>query len=84
MSISKVYTQDTIIHGLRSHTEGERIVEVGTVKAVETLRKDPKVRVIQGRGRTLMSGLGDAHTHFTWNNGDLGTIHNKAGIKQGG
>jgi imidazolonepropionase-like amidohydrolase len=35
------------------------------------LEKDPKVRVFHGRGRTLMSGLGDAHTHFTWNGGDL-------------
>ncbi len=25
-------------------------------------------RVIEGRGRTLMSGLCDAHTHFSWNN----------------
>lgn len=46
----------------------DRIVAVGTV--------DPGagdgVRVIEGRGRTLMSGLCDAHTHFTWNNsGDL-------------
>lgn len=40
----------------------------------EELKKDPKVRVFQGRGRTLMSGLGDAHTHFTWNGGDLGRL----------
>ena len=38
------------------------------------LKKDASVRVIDGRGRTLMSGLGDAHTHFTWNNGDLGAL----------
>ena len=37
----------------------------------EELEKDRKVRVIYGRGRTLMSGLGDSHTHFTWNGGDL-------------
>jgi imidazolonepropionase-like amidohydrolase len=24
--------------------------------------------VVEGRGRTLMSGLCDAHTHFSWNN----------------
>ncbi|KAF6219060.1 hypothetical protein HO133_005604 [Letharia lupina] len=53
------------------YIEGERIVFVGTVPRVEELRKDSKVRVINGRGRTLMSGLGDAHTHFTWNNGAL-------------
>lgn len=39
---------------------------------VEELRNDPTVRVIQGNGRTLMSGLGDAHTHFTWNETALG------------
>ena len=50
---------------------GERIVHVGTVPNVDSIRKDPKVRTIQGRGRTLMSGLGDAHTHLTWNNGAL-------------
>ena len=51
--------------------QGERITHVGSVPDVANLQKDPQVRVIQGRGRTLMSGLGDAHTHFTWNNGAL-------------
>ncbi|KAK5161636.1 hypothetical protein LTR04_003993 [Oleoguttula sp. CCFEE 6159] len=51
--------------------EGEHIVAVGTVPKKEDLEKDPRVRVFQGKGRTLMSGLGDAHTHFTWNGGDL-------------
>lgn len=54
--------------------EGERISKVGLVPNAEELRKDPKVRVFQGRGRTLMSGLGDAHTHFTWNGGDLNRL----------
>jgi imidazolonepropionase-like amidohydrolase len=44
---------------------------VGTVPDVEGLRKDPNVRHFAGRGRTLMSGLGDAHTHCTWNGSDL-------------
>lgn len=35
------------------------------------LEKDPKVRVFSGKERTLMSGLGDGHAHFTWNGGDL-------------
>jgi len=52
-------------------TTGERITAVGIVPVVETIRNEPGVRVIHGRGRTLMSGLGDAHTHFTWNGGDL-------------
>ncbi|KAI9818749.1 MAG: hypothetical protein M1827_007569 [Pycnora praestabilis] len=51
--------------------EGERITHVGTVPNKDELSKNRKVRVIHGRGRTLMSGLGDAHTHFTWNGGDL-------------
>ncbi|THX95447.1 hypothetical protein D6D03_09230 [Aureobasidium pullulans] len=51
--------------------EGQRITYVGTVPNVDELCKDRKVRVFHGRGRTLMSGLGDAHTHFTWNGGDL-------------
>ncbi|KAH0175190.1 hypothetical protein KCU67_g367, partial [Aureobasidium melanogenum] len=51
--------------------EGQRITYVGTVPHAEGLSRDPKVRVFHGRGRTLMSGLGDAHTHFTWNGGDL-------------
>jgi hypothetical protein len=54
--------------------EGERIVKVGTVPGVESLKNDPKVRVFHGKGRTLMSGLGDAHTHFTWNGGDLNRL----------
>jgi hypothetical protein len=45
--------------------QGEKIAKVGIVPDVEVLKKDPKVRVFHGRGRTLMSGLGDAHTHFT-------------------
>jgi hypothetical protein len=51
--------------------EGERIAAVGTVPNVEQLKNDPKVRVFNGRGRTLLPGLGDGHTHFTWNGGDL-------------
>jgi hypothetical protein len=54
--------------------KGERITKVGVVPNVEELKNDPKVRVFQGRGRTLMSGLGDAHTHFTWNGGDLNRL----------
>ena len=53
---------------------GERIRQVGTVDNRDALLQDPKVRVVEGRGRTLMSGLGDAHVHFSWNNGDLGRL----------
>ena len=54
--------------------EGERITKVGVVPNAEELRSDPKVKVFEGRGRTLMSGLGDAHTHLTWNGGDLNAL----------
>ncbi|OAP62631.1 5-carboxymethyl-2-hydroxymuconate isomerase [Fonsecaea erecta] len=53
------------------YIEGERIVAVGSVPRVEHIQNKPDVRVIQGRGRTLMSGLGDSHTHLTWNNNAL-------------
>lgn len=54
--------------------EDDRIATVGAVddSAAEN------ARVIDGRGRTLMSGLCDAHTHFSWNNSadldGLGTL----------
>jgi hypothetical protein len=54
--------------------EGERISKVGVVPNAEELKRDPRVRVFQGRGWTLMSGLGDAHTHFSWNGGDLNRL----------
>ncbi|KEF52475.1 uncharacterized protein A1O9_11317 [Exophiala aquamarina CBS 119918] len=50
---------------------GERITHVGTIPNIEELIADTKVKVVQGRGRTLMSGLGDAHTHLSWNSGDI-------------
>jgi hypothetical protein len=42
---------------------GERIAAIGG-----SVQPPPGATIIEGRGRTLMSGLGDAHTHFTWNN----------------
>ena len=44
---------------------------VGKVPNVEQVKTLSGVRVFHGRGRTLMSGLGDGHTHFSWNGGDL-------------
>lgn len=43
----------------------ERIIEVSA--GVGKIN-DPNALVIDGRGQTLMSGLVDAHTHFTWDN----------------
>ncbi|KIW87099.1 uncharacterized protein Z519_12210 [Cladophialophora bantiana CBS 173.52] len=51
--------------------QGNRITHVGTFPKVDELIADPKVKVVRGRGRTLMSGLGDAHTHLSWNSGDI-------------
>ncbi|OQV06972.1 hypothetical protein CLAIMM_11468 [Cladophialophora immunda] len=51
--------------------EGERLKYVGQVPAIEDLIKNPKVKILKGRGRTLMSGLGDSHVHLSWNSGDI-------------
>ncbi|KAL1882873.1 hypothetical protein Daus18300_000511 [Diaporthe australafricana] len=58
------YTGDVLI-------EGQRFAAVGKVPNIEELEQDPQVRAVHGRGRTLISGLGDGHTHLTWNGGDL-------------
>jgi imidazolonepropionase-like amidohydrolase len=44
--------------------DNDRIAAVGSVDPARA----EGARVIDGRGRTLMSGLCDAHTHFSWNN----------------
>ncbi|KAI5776574.1 hypothetical protein EDC01DRAFT_625166 [Geopyxis carbonaria] len=61
------YRGDVLIHG-------ERITHVGHVPSAATLATDPTVRTIHGRGRFLMSGLCDAHTHLTWNGGNLDAL----------
>jgi predicted amidohydrolase YtcJ len=53
---------------------GQKITQVGNVTNRKSLVEDPTVRVFHGKGRTLMSGLGDGHTHFTWNGGDLARL----------
>jgi imidazolonepropionase-like amidohydrolase len=51
--------------------EGERLKYVGQVPVIEDLIKNPNVKILKGRGRTLMSGLGDSHVHLSWNSGDI-------------
>lgn len=55
---AKPYTGDALV-------KGKKIISVGGKLSDEDLKN---ARVFQGNGRTLMSGLGDAHTHFTWTN----------------
>jgi imidazolonepropionase-like amidohydrolase len=45
--------------------EGDRITEV---RRDRSATPPPGARVVDGGGGTLMSGLCDAHTHFSWNN----------------
>ncbi|KAJ5679481.1 fumarylacetoacetate hydrolase [Penicillium macrosclerotiorum] len=76
---AKPYTGDLYI-------QGERIQYVGVVPDIEKLRQETGVVVIQGNGRTIMSGLGDAHTHLTWNGSALGpynkfSVSNRGGIR---
>jgi imidazolonepropionase-like amidohydrolase len=53
--------------------DGEVLVEGQHIAAVrrrgDTAERPEGARVVDGRGGTLMPGLCDAHTHFTWNNG---------------
>ena len=52
-----------------------RIADIATGR--EALAREDH-RVIDGNGMTLMSGLCDAHTHFTWNSG--GSLDALAGM----
>jgi len=45
--------------------DGPRIAKVGGKLSAAELAG---ARVVEGRGRTLMSGMMDAHTHFSWTN----------------
>lgn len=56
---------------LTTYYLGQKFEFVGDVPNKEALLADSRTRVFYGKGRTLMPGLGDSHTHFTWNGGDL-------------
>ena len=78
---STLFTNVNILDGASNGpVSGEVVVADGRITAVEpgggiVPRADH--RVIDGKGRTLMSGLCDAHTHFTWNSGgDLDALAN--------
>ncbi|KZT62082.1 composite domain of metallo-dependent hydrolase [Calocera cornea HHB12733] len=56
--------------------KGERIAQVAPeIDDVDVRAAYPHARIIDGKGKTLMSGLGEAHAHFSWNNApDLGSL----------
>ena len=77
-----LFTNVNILDGnAEGPVTGEASVADGRISDVATgggalAREDH--RVIDGRGMTLMSGLCDAHTHFTWNSG--GSLDALAGM----
>ncbi len=72
---SILYKNVRIIDGNRDKDfPGDVLVSEGEIKEVKEGGGIPEgdARVIEGKGRTLMSGLCDAHTHLSWNStGDL-------------
>ncbi|MCY3661413.1 MAG: amidohydrolase family protein [bacterium] len=79
---STLFTNINILDGnAEGPVAGEVGVADGRISDVATnggaLPRDGQ-RVIDGRGMTLMSGLCDAHTHFTWNSG--GSLDALAGM----
>ena len=70
---SVLFTNVNILDGnAPGPVSGEVIVADGRITAVEAGQGNLPTashRVVDGKGRTLMSGLCDAHTHFTWNSG---------------
>ncbi|MCY4102128.1 MAG: amidohydrolase family protein [bacterium] len=77
-----LFTNINILDGnAEGPVAGEVSVADGRISDVATnggaLPRDDR-RVIDGRGMTLMSGLCDAHTHFTWNSG--GSLDALAGM----
>ena len=79
---STLFTNVSILDGnAEGPVAGEVSVADGRITDVATdggaLPRDGH-RVIDGNGMTLMSGLCDAHTHFTWNSG--GSLDALAGM----
>jgi hypothetical protein len=64
-------TQTTLVFTTLILRAGERFTAVGQVPDLKPLEQDPRLRIVKGLGRTLMSGLGDGHAHFSWNDGYL-------------
>lgn len=58
---AEVLVEDDVIREVHRGTNGHGLPRGGA-------------KVVDGRGGTLMSGLCDAHTHFSWNNGDLNAL----------
>jgi len=72
IEIASTYEVDVKTGGLKAvPTSGHDFGLTGGVVTVyepeKTVKKEVKVEVIDGKGRTLMPGLIDAHTHLYWN-----------------
>jgi len=68
-----LFTNVRVLDGTGSAPfDGEVLVEGSHIAAVGrpgATRRPSDARIVDGRGGTLMPGLCDAHTHFSWNNG---------------
>ncbi|HEV7933137.1 MAG TPA: amidohydrolase family protein [Actinomadura sp.] len=68
-----LFTNVRILDGTGTEPfDGEVLVEGSHIAAAGrpgATRRPADCRIIDGRGGTLMPGLCDAHTHFSWNNG---------------
>ncbi len=69
---STLFTNVRVLDGTGTEPfDGEVLVEDSHIAAVRLRGQSDAAgaRIVDGRGGTLMPGLCDAHTHFTWNNG---------------
>ena len=73
-----LFTNVRVLTDARSNpVAAEVLVENDVIREVRVDGKADRradQRIVDGRGGTLMSGLCDAHTHFSWNNGDLNAL----------
>src|SRR5918992_5886958 len=58
-----VDADDMVLYGAALAVEGDRIVAVGPTDAV--LARFPDAEIVDGRGKLVMPGFANVHTHFT-------------------
>ena len=77
---STLFTNVNILADARANpAPGEVLVVDDEIRQISWKHDGPAIprsgaKIVDGRGGTLMSGLCDAHTHFSWNNGDLNAL----------